>query len=120
MCMDFHDFECQCSIHPSTIYHSCCSWYGVAGFVVFDIVFCNEDEKCMSNQLASIDELYKSTIRSQSKEIRLAYCNIVIDKAQSVLELMGNKLTQDHKKELKEKIVAAQKEVEKIITKRNY
>lgn len=64
--------------------------------------------------LSEIDALYKETISNQSKEVRLDYCNMVIDKAQFVLEKTRKSLTQNHKKDLKEKIIAAQKEVEKI------
>ncbi len=68
----------------------------------------------MSKSLSEIDTLYKETISKQSKEVRLDYCNMVIDKAQFVLEKTRKDLAQNHKKELREKIVAAQNEVEEI------
>ena len=68
----------------------------------------------MSKFLSEIDALYKETISKQSKEVRLDYCNMVIDKAQFVLEKTRKELAPNHKKDLKEKIVAAQNEVVKI------
>ena len=114
MRMDFHDFECQCSIHSSTIYSSYYSWNGISGFIVFDIVFCNEVKKGMSKQLSRIDELYKKTVSNLAKDVRIDYCEMVIDKAQLILENGKGYLMKKHKEELLKKITVAQNEIEQI------
>ena len=53
--MDFHDFECQCSIHSSTIYSSYDSWNGLTDIIVFIVVF---DHKIRE---ADISKLFAAT-----------------------------------------------------------
>ncbi|MFH1320606.1 MAG: hypothetical protein ABII90_08135 [Bacteroidota bacterium] len=68
----------------------------------------------MSIFLSEIDKLYREIVSKTTKDIRIDYCNRVIDKAQFVLETTKKYLSKYQKEQLREKIIAAQKEIEMI------
>ena len=62
--------------------------------------------------LSNIDELYKDIVSELQHDVRIVYCNKVIDKAQFVLEITRRYLGENHKKTFTERIRATQKEFE--------
>ena len=68
----------------------------------------------MSKSLPEIDPLYKGTVSKLPKNDRLYYCNKSIDKTQHILEKSLQYLGKKQKEQLREMIITAQNEIEKI------
>lgn len=64
--------------------------------------------------MAHIDEDYDQDIRRLSDEIRVSYCNKVIDRAQFVLEKSGRYLSSEAKEQLMEIVSLAKDEITRI------